>query len=401
MRRLVAIVVACLFGMTLAAGSVTATESSDITTDITVGAGHTYPSGAWGFTDGCETGIASGQEMRCAFEFNLPGALSDSKILSATLKVARTGGCAANDCPVHIYSYSGNGAADLADVSQTSSEIATWTPNSTTVHQWNVLGQIQSHITNSEYWAGVVLRWVSGDSATQDFDISGASRVSLSITYIYQPVDINIFLGYTEVGAAGKVTSTPAGINCGSTCTMTIEYASPMKLTAVPLNSQTSFVGWQGITCDEGQNSLTCSFIVPSLPPDIQATFTAAAVTQPPPTATPHPTATHATSTPKPSARASSGATAAPPPATGAPTTAASAAPGQTDAGTATEGPAATFAPGETVGPTLAPTTPASDSGGLPLGPIILIAGVVLAVAIGVGAYLYARRRQGLAPPGG
>jgi hypothetical protein len=399
MRRLAAIAAACLLVMTGAVAPVSATESSDITTDITVGAGHTYPSGLWGFTDGCETGIASGQEMRCAFEFNLPGALNSSKILSATLKIARTGGCAANDCPVHIDSYAGNGSADLADVSQTASELATWTPTSSAVHQWNVLGLVQSDITNSEYWAGFVLRWVSGDSATQDFAISGASRVTLSITYIYQPVDINVFLGMTEVGAAGKVTSTPAGINCGTTCTMTIEYASPMKLTAVPLNAQTFFVGWQGIPCDEGQNSLTCSFIVPSIPPNIQATFTAAAVTQPPPTATPGPTSPHATAAPKPSAKASAGASQVPKtaaPATVAPTSGSSAAPAPTGAGETV-----TFAPGETLGPTLAPTTPTADSGGgLPLGPIILIVGVVLAIAIGGGAYMYARRKQEMSPPG-
>jgi hypothetical protein len=373
--------------------SVAATESSDITTNITVGAGHTYPSGAWGFTDGCETGIASGQEMRCAFEFSLPGALSDSKILSATLKIARTGGCAANDCPVHIYSYAGNDQADLGDVLQTGSEIASWTPTSNAAHQWNVLGQVQSHINNSEFSAGFVLRWVSGDSATQDFDISGANRVTLSITYIYQPVDINVFLGMTEVGAAGKVTSTPAGIDCGTTCTMTIEYASPMKLTAVPLNSQTFFVGWQGITCDEGQNSLTCSFIVPSIPPNIQATFTAAAVTPPPPpTPTPHPSS--AVTTPKPTAKPG-GPTPAPATQGAATQATGSEAPAASDAGEAT------FAPGETVGPTIGTTEPtAASGGGVPVGAIILIAGVVLAIAIGAGAYLYARRRQGMAPPG-
>ena len=398
MRRLAAATgIACLLGMVLAvtlAAPVSATESSDITTDVTVGAGHTYPSGAWGFTDGCETGIASGQEMRCAFEFNLPGALNSSKILSATLKIARTGGCAANDCPVHISSYTGNGSADLSDVTQTSSEIATWTPTSNAVHQWNVLGQVQTHITNGEYWAGFVLRWVSGDSATQDFDISGANRVTLSVTYIYQPVDINVFLGMTEVGAAGKVTSTPAGIDCGTTCTMTIEYAAPLKLTAVPLNAQTFFVGWQGITCDEGQNSLTCSFIVPSIPPNIQATFTAAAVTAPPPpTSTPPPPTNH----PAPSPTHKPGTTAAP--ATAAPPTqAVTAAPGATAAPTEFAA-VGTDQVGATPLPA-GPTAPTADTGGIPLGPILIIAGIILAIAIGGGAYWWAKSREPLAPPG-
>jgi hypothetical protein len=405
MRRLAAATgIACILAMTLAIASVApaaATESSDITTNVTVGAGHTLGQNDWGFTDGCETGVSGNQEMRCAFEFNLPGAFNSSKLLSATLKIARTNGCVANDCAVHLYSYTGNGSADLGDVAQ-GSEIASWTPNSSAWHQFNVLGQIQTHITNGEYWAGFGLRWVSGDSATQDFDISGATRVTLSVTYIYQPVDINVFLAATEVGAAGKVTSTPAGIDCGTTCTMTIEYASPFKLTAVPLNAQTFFVGWQGITCDEGQNSLTCSFIVPSIPPNIQATFTAAAVTAPPPT----PPATSGTpQTPGPSGHAT------PTPSKGP---GATSQPGHTSAPGASSAPAASAEPGASTelgssGPdataTLAPLeTPhdsqnASGQGGVPIFLIVLVA--VLAVAVGGGAWYAAKRGQGASPPGG
>ena len=52
----------------MSATPVMAESHKTITTDITVGAAHTYPSGACGFTDGCQTGISSGQESRCSWD---------------------------------------------------------------------------------------------------------------------------------------------------------------------------------------------------------------------------------------------------------------------------------------------------------------------------------------------
>lgn len=399
MRRFAAAIGAFVVGACLAialvAPAAATSSTTDITTDVTVGAGHTYPSGAWGFTDGCEIGIATGQEMRCSFEFNLPSFLNESKITGAVLKIARTGGtCAANDCPVHLYSYTGNGSADLGDVLQTGSEIATWTPTSSAVHQFNVLGQTQTHVTNGEYWAGFVLRWVSGDSATQDFDIAGGSRVTLSVTYIFHPVDITVSKDGT---GTGTITSSIPGINCGSTCTGTFTYAEPLTLTATPTGFS-QFVTWSGITCDEGNQTTSCTFIVPSVPDPIVATFTdlGPPITQPP-SATPRPTPTTGTPhSPSPSAHVTQAPASHAPAATsapsGEPTTGPSAAP--------TDLAVATFAPGETVGPTFAPTAPASQGGDLPIGPIILIVGIVLAIGVGVGTYLFVRQRQNMAPPG-
>jgi hypothetical protein len=397
-RRLAAVVVACLltplFAMPVGA------DSTTITTDITVGATHTVPSGVWADSGGCETGAqtVSGitSEFRCAFEFDITTLTStNARVLTATLNIRRSGGCATNDCPVNIFSYAGNGSADPADVTL-GSNIATWTPTNTSVHSWNVLGLIQAHVDNAERWAGFRLSMGSGNGAVQDFDISSGSRVSLAVTFVPLPVDVTVV---KDGDGTGTITSSPAGIDCGSTCTAPFTYSDVVTLTAEPLNGS-QFVTWSGLDCDGGNQSLTCRFTVQSVQPTITATFSGIGppITQPP-NATPHPSATTGTpKSPSPSSRASTAPAthAAPGGPTAAPQTV-----GPSGAPAATDGPVVTFAPGETVGPTIAPGETASDSGGVPLGPIILMVGIVLAIAVGAGAYLYVRRRQEMLPPGG
>jgi hypothetical protein len=380
MRRLAAVVAACLLTLSFAVPASADINVTTLTTTITKGAVHTYPSGSdWAPWGSCATGISAGQEYRCAFEFDLSSIISSSKITAATLTIRRTSGCPTNDCPIGIRSYTGNGSADLADVTASTANIATWKPANNLQHNVNVLSQIQAHRNNTEQWAGFILgRGASTRNPdVQQFSLS-SSDLTLSITYIPFPVDVTVVKAGT---GAGKVVSDSPGINCGSTCTGTFTYGQPLKLTATVVGSNI-FVGWSGITCDEpGPASPTCTFIVPSVPGPITATFTSTATPTPRPT--PRPSAT-----PKPTPRATQAPTATP----------------QTQAPTLGPAPTeiaqATFAPGETVGPTLAPATqPASDGGGPPIGVIILIAGIVLAIGVGAGAYLYARRQE-MPPPG-
>jgi hypothetical protein len=56
-------------------------------------------------------------------------------------------------------------------------------------------------------------------------------------------------LTVTKVGTGpGTVTSSPSGINCGSTCSASFNYNTVVTLTAVP-TSYTIFVGWSGAGC--------------------------------------------------------------------------------------------------------------------------------------------------------
>ena len=383
MRRLAAIAaIACLLAPFLVSPVAAQINVNVLTTTVEVGASRTPPSVDFSSPNLlCKTGYSSGTEFRCAFEFDLSSILSDAKITAATLSILRTAGCSTNDCEVGIRSYKGDGSADVTDLIASSTNFAVWKPN-TVAKNVNVLSQILAHRNNSEPWAGFILVGVASTKTldVQRFSVS-STDLTLSISYIPNPVDVTVV---KDGNGTGKVVSSIPGINCGSTCTGTFTYEEPVTLTASTVGSN-MFVTWSGIPCNEGNQTTTCTFNVPSVPDPIHATFTSTATPVPFSTPTPRPTA-------KPTGKpaASHAATQAPP--TGAPTA----------APTTDQRPIVTFAPGETVGPTLGTTdsTPDASGGGVPIGVIVLIGGIVLGIAIGVGAYLYARRRQGMAPPG-
>lgn len=76
---------------------------------------------------------------------------------------------------------------------------------------------------------------------------------------------------------AGTVTSDPAGINCGTTCSASFPSGSTVKLTAAA-GANSSFAGWQGASCS-GSTAPTCDVAV-SAAANVQATFNSSA---PPP----------------------------------------------------------------------------------------------------------------------
>jgi len=51
--------------------------------------------------------------------------------------------------------------------------------------------------------------------------------------------------GYMHTGGNGRVTSEPAGINCGDDCSDTFDAGLDVTLTAVP-DSDSNFIGWSG-----------------------------------------------------------------------------------------------------------------------------------------------------------
>ncbi len=73
-------------------------------------------------------------------------------------------------------------------------------------------------------------------------------------------------------GGTGTVTSSPAGISCGATCTANFAYGTPVTLTATPANGST-FAGWSGggcsgtglcVTTVTGMTPITAMFTVNS-----------------------------------------------------------------------------------------------------------------------------------------
>ncbi len=66
----------------------------------------------------------------------------------------------------------------------------------------------------------------------------------------------NLSVSVTAGAADGTISSSPAGITCGSTCTATFPANSSVSLTAVPSNGK-SFLGWGGGCTSVSVNTCT------------------------------------------------------------------------------------------------------------------------------------------------
>lgn len=391
MRRLAVALIA--FGLVAFAPVATpdvalASSDASYTTDVTVGASRTLPSGSFGFSDGCQVGYSGTTEYRCAFEFaiSIP---STAKIEAATLAVRKTGGNCGLGCPVDVFAYNGNGNDDLADVSQ-GSLVRILTPSGS-VQQLDVSADLQARVTNGLDWIGYRMSRNSSSTTNpdvQDFAISGTDRVTLNVSYVAQPVDVTVHLGGL---GDGVVTSSPSGISCGEYCTATFEWAEPVTLTAEAQNGG-NFSHWEGGECD-GSSNPVCQFIVPPLNMETTAVFTTVGPpASVPPSPTPAPTPKQLTPPPLPTGQPSSGPgqTGAPAP-TGAPPTDVIA-----SDGTIITPPPPTLPPGVTAAPTILGLDSPGDagaSGGVPL-PLVILLILVLGGAVGGGVYWYTKRRQ-------
>jgi subtilisin-like proprotein convertase family protein len=95
-----------------------------------------------------------------------------------------------------------------------------------------------------------------------------------SVTALFMPPG-NQTLTVEKVGTrTGTVTSSPAGINCGVTCSYAFAYGTSVTLTAVPLPSS-SFDGWSGAGCS-GTGTCTVSMLSAQ---SVTATFTSTSPT--------------------------------------------------------------------------------------------------------------------------
>jgi hypothetical protein len=371
-----------------------AESQSTYTKSVEVGAARNLSGGGYAYNDVCNVGFTSTQEQRCAIEFDISNMISSAKVLAATLSLKRTSGCAANNCPVDLAIFTGNGSPGLDDVTA-GGVAATFSPNSTK-KSFNILGYVQSRVTAGDDYLGVRLSSAGSTSTpTTEIQTFGYADFELVLTYVNLPVSVSITLGGL---GTGTVTSDPAGIDCPGTCEWWFEWTEPLTLTATPLNGGT-FNHWEGGDCD-GSTSPVCSFNVPATFFESTAVFDPiSAPISPPPGATPAPTPTQLTPPPLPTARSSSGP---------APT----ALPAPTDV-VASDGtiitpppPAPTLAPGATSTSAPAPTIvglgeggsgDAGASGGIGL-PVVILLILVLGGLVGGGVYWFTKRRQAAAP---
>ena len=88
-------------------------------------------------------------------------------------------------------------------------------------------------------------------------------------TYLPQDTVSQVALAVNKSGS-GLITSTPGGINCGSTCTASYDQGTSVTLTATPSTGY-SFTGWGGNCSGTGACTVTMD-----APKTVMATFTAA-----------------------------------------------------------------------------------------------------------------------------
>ena len=75
---------------------------------------------------------------------------------------------------------------------------------------------------------------------------------SKNVTATFLPPSGLQTLTVTKIGAgSGTVTSSPAGINCGSTCSAGYNYDTQVTLTAASQDASSTFSGWSGGSCTE------------------------------------------------------------------------------------------------------------------------------------------------------
>jgi len=97
------------------------------------------------------------------------------------------------------------------------------------------------------FWAG------GGCSGTCTTTIAAATTVSATFTLQQFPVTVT-----ADCTGAGTVTSAPAGIDCGATCTANCDFGTVVTLAAAP-NAGSVFAGWSGAGCSGAGN---CAFTV-------------------------------------------------------------------------------------------------------------------------------------------
>jgi GH25 family lysozyme M1 (1,4-beta-N-acetylmuramidase) len=111
-----------------------------------------------------------------------------------------------------------------------------------------------------------LLRWTgacgaAGASPTCDVPMLGTKEASAVFGY---PVQVE-----RQGSGAGTVTSSPARLDCGTTCSAAFAAGSTVTFTAAA-DSASTFIGWSGACSGSGP---VCSFPV-SAPTDVVATFT-------------------------------------------------------------------------------------------------------------------------------
>ena len=112
--------------------------------------------------------------------------------------------------------------------------------------------------------------WSGACSGTGTCTLSMTADRAATATFALQTRTLAV----TRAGTgSGTVTSSPAGINCGTQCAVTVSYGTSVTLTATPATGST-FTGWSG-ACTGKSSSCTVSLTADTA---VTATFTSSVV---------------------------------------------------------------------------------------------------------------------------
>lgn len=134
---------------------------------------------------------------------------------------------------------------------------------STCSHSWNYGTSVT--LTATPATGSTFTGWSGACSGTANCTVSLNGAKSVTATFALIPETLTV----TKQGTgSGSVTSTPAGINCGTTCSDSFGYGTSVTLTATP-GTHVTFDGWSG-ACS-GTGNCTVPMTAAS---SVSATFT-------------------------------------------------------------------------------------------------------------------------------
>ncbi|HRK44521.1 MAG TPA: hypothetical protein PK324_02735 [Nocardioides sp.] len=176
---------------------------------------------------GWSGGGCSGAQATCTVRMDM------AQMVTATFNIRQ-----------HTVSVATNGGNGAGTVASTPMGIMAPTTPSASFNYGTTVTLAASPSTGSNFtgWSGV-----SGCSGTGSCDVLVDGAKAVTATFTLQQFALSVSKTGTSTALA-TVTSTPAGINCGATCSSMFNYNTPVQL-SVSFMPGVRFMGWSGEGC--------------------------------------------------------------------------------------------------------------------------------------------------------
>jgi photosystem II stability/assembly factor-like uncharacterized protein len=197
------------------------------------------------FVDGDSTRLYAGTRSGLLFSSDAGDTWSRAAGALGSLVISALGSATADGHSI-IYAATNGGVAGTTDSGATSSTAAATSRISLTT-----ASTIRSAATS-----GGTARATSSTAATPLTSLTTASGLVNAGIYRYVLLPPRTLAVVSAGGGTGTVSSSPAGISCGSTCSHAFAYGSSVSLSASPQAGST-FAGWSGACSGSGSCAVT------------------------------------------------------------------------------------------------------------------------------------------------